>query len=236
MSLTAYQCTIYENAETLWRDTLTKTPDSWMVYTNLGNTLAAEGHPLDAIPYQEAALRLAPELEDTHENVAVARMLQGRIEDGEREFNHALAINPQFVPALTGLGKLELFDRHRLSEAEQYFLRALAISPTYAPANYAYGELLEREGKLPEAAEKYWLAAEAAPDDFDSEYDLGSVLLKLKRAEEAIGPLRMATQLQPRNPHAWINLQQAYLMANQPEAAKETAREALEALSRSRND
>lgn len=232
MVLTFCQCTIYDNAETLWRDTMTKTPDSWMVYTNLGRVLESEGRPLEAIPYHETALRLAPELQDTHENVAVGRMLQGRYDEAEIEFHRALAIDPKFVPAITDLGKLEYFTRHNSSEAQRDFLRALQISPMYAPANYAYGVLLEQQGKLIEAAEHYRLAAEDFPDDFDTEYDLGTVLLKLNRPSEAIAPLRAATRLRPTSGRAWTNLHAAYEMAGQPQAATEATREQLRAMSK----
>ena len=51
--LTFRQSMIYEDAETLWRNTLAKSPDSWMVYTNLGNALVQKGKIDEAIPYHE---------------------------------------------------------------------------------------------------------------------------------------------------------------------------------------
>jgi protein O-mannosyl-transferase len=227
--LTFTQCRVYANSETLWRDTLAKTPDSWMVYTNLGRTLALQGRALEAIPYLETALRLAPEIEDTHENVGVGRVLQGRYVEGESEFRRALAINPDFVPALTDLAKLEFFDLHHPTEAKAYFLKAIDRSADDAPAHYAYGQMLEREGNLAEAAGQYQAAVRAFPDDFDAEFNLGSVLLKLNRAGDAIVPLEAATRLEANNRGAWINLRAAYLMDNQPEAAGEAASEALRA-------
>jgi tetratricopeptide (TPR) repeat protein len=230
-SLTAAQCTIYYDAQTLWQDTVNKTPDSWMVYTNLGHAMESDNRPLDAIPYHETALRLAPDIPDTHENVAVARMLQHRYEDAEREFHLALAIDPNFVPAITDLGKLEYFYHHDAMAAEALYQRALSFSPADAPANYAYAVLLEQRGDLEAALAHYRAAAAVSPDDFDTEYDQGSVLLKLKRPTEAIEPLRWATQLQPRSGRAWINLRAAYTMAGQPDQAAACAREALEAMS-----
>jgi Tfp pilus assembly protein PilF len=232
MSLTFYQCTIYHDAETLWRDTMTKTPDSWMVYTNLGKVMESQGRAMEAIPYHETALRLAPELEDTHENVAIGRVLQGRYAEAEIEYNRALAIRPDFVPALTDLGKLKYFDQHDPAEAERYFRRALRIDPGYAPAHYAYGVLLEQKGNLDEAAAHYRLAAQDSSDDFDAQYDLGSVLLKLQRPVEAIDPLRAATRLRPSSSRAWANLRAAYIMAGQPEAAAQSVRASLQAMSK----
>ena len=58
--LTWNQTHIYKDAETLWRDTLAKNPDSWMVWTNVGNALAAQKRYDDAIPYYDQAVTLAP--------------------------------------------------------------------------------------------------------------------------------------------------------------------------------
>jgi tetratricopeptide (TPR) repeat protein len=231
MSLTFYQCTVYGDAETLWRDTMKKTPDSWMVYQNLARLLESQGRPLDAIPYHEQALRLAPDLPDTHESVAVGRMLERRYDDAEREFLLTLAINPNFAPALTDYANLEYYDRHNIPAAEKLYQRAIKASPTYAPANYGYGVLLEGQGKLADAAEHYWQAVADFPDDFDTQYNLGSVLLELNRPAQAIEPLRAATRLQPSSRRAWIKLRAAYEMAGQPQAAAQTARDAMRAMS-----
>ncbi len=53
--LTWNQAHIYKDAETLWRDTLAKNPGSWMVWTNVGNALAAQKRYDDAIPYYDQA-------------------------------------------------------------------------------------------------------------------------------------------------------------------------------------
>ena len=89
-TLTFLQCRIYKNAETLWRDTLAKNPDSWMVNTNLGNALAAEKKYEQAIPYHMRTLKLAPNLYDTHWNVGEAYMRENRPADALREFNESL--------------------------------------------------------------------------------------------------------------------------------------------------
>jgi hypothetical protein len=41
--MTFNRARVYKDAETLWLDTMAKNPNSWMVYTNLGNVLATQG-------------------------------------------------------------------------------------------------------------------------------------------------------------------------------------------------
>ena len=207
--LTYVQCGVYADAVTLWRDTVVKTPGSWMVYTNLGRALEAEGRPLEGIPYHEQALQLEATIPDTHHNVAEGDMMRGKLDDAEREFRSALAIDPHFAPAYLGLAKLEFFQRHDVAKAEQYFKQCFALEPGYGAAHFAYGEMLESEGNLTGAAEHYRLTLDDLPEDFDAHYNLGTVLIKLSRPAEAVGPLRQAVELNPNNAAARMNLEVA---------------------------
>src|SRR5262249_15080105 len=55
-ALTWHQTKIYDNRETLWRDTLAKKPTSWIAHTNLGGALARQGKLTEAIEQYERAL------------------------------------------------------------------------------------------------------------------------------------------------------------------------------------
>src|SRR5215467_9889539 len=60
-ALTWHQTKIYDNLETLWRDTLAKNPGSWMAHTNLGGALARQGKLTEAIEQYDRALQLKPD-------------------------------------------------------------------------------------------------------------------------------------------------------------------------------
>jgi tetratricopeptide (TPR) repeat protein len=82
-------------------------------------------------------------------------------EPASREFNAALRQQPEFVPALIGLGNLA-FETNALEEAERFYRRALAAAPGHPGAgnnlalvNLARGERLnEAEGLARSAAER----------------------------------------------------------------------------------
>src|SRR5205823_1346372 len=91
---------VYRDAETVWRDTLAKDPDSGRLedaaahyreairekpgyadpHSNLGNVLAATERLADATAEYEAALRLDPGYADAHANLAAVLAAQGDLD------------------------------------------------------------------------------------------------------------------------------------------------------------
>jgi tetratricopeptide (TPR) repeat protein len=208
--LSFHQSMIYQNAETLWRDTLKKSPDSWMVYTNLGNALVQEGKIDEAIPYHEKALQLAPNLHDTHWNVGVGLMRRGKIDEAEAEFKKAMAINPNgFAPAYDSLGKIEMSYRNtpdHMQKAEAYFKRAIEIAPSWGEGNYDYARLLERTGRIPEAIEHLRIAVANKPDYADAHELLGKLLAQTHQLEEATWNFHELVRIRPNDPNAHVYL------------------------------
>ncbi len=213
--LTFRQSMIYEDAVTLWQDTLQKSPDSWMVYTNLGNALVQQGKIDEAIPYHEKALKLAPNLHDTHWNVGVGLMRRADrdpanrdklVDEAEKEFKKAMEINPNgFAPAYDSLGKIEMSYREtpdHLEKAEKYFQRAVEIAPQWDEANYDYGRLLEMTGRIDQAIEHYRTAIAYKPDYAEAHEALGKLLLQKNLLEEATWNFHELVRLQPNNPQA----------------------------------
>ncbi|MGH7179943.1 MAG: tetratricopeptide repeat protein [Tepidisphaeraceae bacterium] len=225
--LTYRQARMYHSAETLWRETLTRNPRSWMVWTNLGNALAQEKRYDEAIPFHERALALAPHLDETHWNVGVGLMRKGKTDLAEQEFQDALRINPDFAPALDSLGKIAFFHRNDPKRAEELYLRALNIAPYWAELNYDYGVLLERTGRVGAAIERYRIAAASDPDMPEARYNLGSALINLKQFDEAIFNLQQAVRIDPKHARAWTNLGAAQLLSGRADDAEQSFRTAL---------
>ena len=79
--LTFQQGRIYENLETLYRDTIAKNPTGATAHMNLGLHLAAEGRVEEALRALREALRLAPVAPRVHYNYG--KVLMGLDEGGE---------------------------------------------------------------------------------------------------------------------------------------------------------
>ncbi|SRR5579884_1514964 len=93
--LTWRQSGMYRNAETLYRETLRRNPESWMAHNNLGVILAGKPSRLpDAIAEFEASLRLKPDNRQAQNNLADALLTIGRIPEAIPHLQAALALNP----------------------------------------------------------------------------------------------------------------------------------------------
>jgi tetratricopeptide (TPR) repeat protein len=237
--LTWRQSHIYISAESLWRDTQAKNPDSWMVNTNLAHVLRDKGtaEALDEAEHlYNRALELAPYLHDTHTNVGMMDGMRGHNEAALRELDEALKINPTFAPAYYTRGQV-LARMGKTDEAIDDFNLALHYAPDYAEAHYRLALALEEKANeakaraiktknLADAAEwqKNLLAAidhlrRAVTDNNDyaeAHYELGNCLISIEQYDEAIWNLQQAVRINDNYAEAWTSLGGAELAANHP--------------------
>jgi protein O-mannosyl-transferase len=245
--LTWNRAHVYRDSETLWRDTLAKNPDSWMVNTNLANVLVRTTPP--AIDEAEAlyrrALQLAPNLYETHTDVGMVEGMRGHTTAALRELDEALRINPAYAPAYYHRGQV-LSRMKELDRAIGDFELALQYAPGFAEAYYRLALVLlvqaadaherfvangdPRDAKLSEekfrAAVAHLRSAVAANDRYAAAYaELGHCLIRLSQFDEAIGDLRAAVRIDPNYAEAWTNLGSAlYQTGRVVEAADAFAR------------
>jgi tetratricopeptide (TPR) repeat protein len=88
------QVRIYAGPETLWRDTLTKNPNSWMVNFNLAQHLHETDRFDEARPYYEAALRTRPGHDGTLSNLAAEYAERGQLQRAIALLERGVTTNP----------------------------------------------------------------------------------------------------------------------------------------------
>jgi tetratricopeptide (TPR) repeat protein len=122
---------------------------------------ASELNPANFKPHLNAALILAQDFED--------------YEEGLKEFNKALGLNPTSTEVLSsrGLAKMLLGD---LSGAEADLRAALSIDPNHVDALCNLGNLYSKQGEFEQAAEVYKKALDIAPQDYEVRYNLALAL------------------------------------------------------------
>jgi tetratricopeptide (TPR) repeat protein len=135
------QARIYQDPETLWRDTLTKNPAAWMAHNNLGSVFDRLGRLPDAIGEYEEALRLKPDFAEAHYNLGIALVRLGRLPEAMGHWEQALRIKPDFAQVHYNLG-VALARLGRLPEAAGIWEQALRVKPDYAEAENSLAWLL----------------------------------------------------------------------------------------------
>lgn len=84
----------YASAETLYRVTLERNPESWKEQNNLGRLLArSERRMPEAIPHFEAAVRLKPDHVMANYSLGVALYVTGRRADAAAPFRRVIALS-----------------------------------------------------------------------------------------------------------------------------------------------
>ena len=105
----------YEDAETLYRTTLSRNPSCWLAHNNLG-ALKLDSSTEEAMEHFKASLRLEPDNPEAHNNLGNALQMVGRFEEALTQHQDALRLKPDFAEAYNNLGT-DLQKLGRLEEA-----------------------------------------------------------------------------------------------------------------------
>ena len=155
-----------------------------------------------------------------HQLLAESFEAQERRSDAEREYQAALAAKPDLLEALLGLARLQRI-RLDCDGAKALYARAEAVRPTFDAA-YGIGACLLREQEHDAARAQFERAVARDPQSAIALVGLGSALLGLNRAAEAITPLERAVAIEPAMDDGWYVLGRAYQAAGRrrPGAAR----------------
>ncbi len=200
------QSGFYRDGRTLYRAAITRNPDCWLAYNNLGSDLLDnDGKIDDAISDFKQALRSKPDYAEAHYNYGRALARLGRWPDAIEQYHQALDSRPRRADVYDSLG-IALFQEGRMADAMEQYREALRIDPMYSQAHYNLGSALVQAGRLPEAIEQYQEAVRLAPGNAEVENLLGVALIRAGRPAEAAGDLEQAVQLKPGDAGMHTNL------------------------------
>lgn len=173
------QCRIYENQETLWRDTLRKNPAAWMAHVNLGNVLVHTGRQDEGLAHFFRAIELKPGYELPYFNVGNELTKRGLLEEANRYYRKAIELKPDYGNAHYNLAN-NLYASGRLDVAIAHYEKAVAADPDDALFRINFGNALARTGRLEEAADEYEEALRIDPGSAEAKKNLGYVKRHLR--------------------------------------------------------
>jgi tetratricopeptide (TPR) repeat protein len=191
-----------DEAAAHWKKSLELEPQP-EIYSDYGFTMARLGRPQDALAAYEKALELDPNCASAHFNLGVVSIQAGKFDEAESHYRAALRARPN-AETYNGLGFV-LVAQGRFDEAVDQFKKAIEVNPEYAPAYNNLAETLAKQGKLDDAAFYYDASLKQRPSA-SVHTELGIVLRKLGRREDAAEEFRAALALDPGQQKARRNL------------------------------
>lgn len=141
----------------------------------------------------------------TRFSLGSALVAGGRFDDGRREIERALALDPGFADAYYALGDSWL-RQGETERAAAFFERALAHSPLHPHAHVGLGMVRFRAGDLDAAERHFREALRQDPALAAAHNDLAAVLARRGRLDEAVLQLEESVRLDPSEPDARANL------------------------------
>jgi protein O-mannosyl-transferase len=178
---------IYRNEETLWRDNLSKNPDAWQAQIRLGQLLFKQERYAEAVYHCERAVQLKPELADNRNLLGLVYCRLSRFEEGIAEYRKALQLKETKSFAARGNDVATI--RTNLANALTITANNLNDSVSAIPD--------EAMRRYEEAIHEYERALELEPQQPAIHRNLGLLLAKLGRYDEAAAHLRATLQIVP---------------------------------------
>ncbi|MBW1768084.1 MAG: tetratricopeptide repeat protein [Deltaproteobacteria bacterium] len=189
---------IWQDSGSLWKDTISKYPESVLAHNNLGVFYQKKGLTEAAFREFQRALELNPGYADIHNNLGLYYWQKGDYRKAIASLKHAIEIRPDFAEAFNSLGicyhGLGLFN-----EAISYYQKGLNLQPDSAVLHNNLGISYMEAGKYDEAAEEYRTAI-AIDSDFAMPHEnLGVLFSQTGMFREAIWEYKIALSLEPEN-------------------------------------
>ena len=226
------QSKTYRDQETLWRMTLQKNPNSWMVRNSVAVILLEQGRVGDAM--EQLKLVSKPDNPVTQGSLGAALLKMGQLDAAYLHLRRAIELEPTFVAAYVNMGSL-LLQNGQAEESHRFLEQALRINPDFVGARSNMANTLLSLGRPNEALYHLQKALESAPYDAEAQKNMAWIMAtspdsRIRNGAKAVELAERANQLTDgRNPLMLIILAAAYAEAGRFSEALSTAERAVQA-------
>jgi tetratricopeptide (TPR) repeat protein len=148
-----------DQSRAMYREALALAPEDTFILRNFAQFLEQTGDLEEAIREGRIVGELVPQTPLIPYKIGSLLVRQGKTSEAEKSFSQALALRPDFVPALNELG-LIWANQQKTAAAVNCFARAIQVDPGSFEAYLNWGFLEQNEGDPDQALTHYRGAAE----------------------------------------------------------------------------
>jgi protein O-mannosyl-transferase len=204
--LTWQQAGHYRDLETLWRDTLRKSPNSWLAFNNLGMVLSERGQKAEAEACFIEVIRIKPDFSwGAHNALGMIRSAEGKRAEAEAHFLEALRLKPNDPDIQYNLANL-LVAAGRSTEAIAHYQHAIEFKPDDPDIHNNLGVVLYSMKQFEPAAREFRAAIRCQPGSANFHCNLGNALLALRQWDQAAQAYAAALRLDAHHAEAQTRL------------------------------
>jgi tetratricopeptide (TPR) repeat protein len=186
-----------EAAERMFLHAHRMVPDAKPAFGDLLRFYEQTGQIGKLVPLYEEALRRWPRMAaETHLALAGVQRRLGALPEAEAEARKALALRPDWAPAVMELGR-QARARGDAAEAVRRFQEAARLEPATAGYRVALGDALVTAGRAEEGVAVLAAVADAFPDASAPQFALARALDAAGRPEDAAARYRRFLALEP---------------------------------------
>ncbi len=185
----------YLSAATTLKPTSHPDEGYYRAWLSLGHVLGSE-HPQEATKAFAQAAKFKPKDPEPHLSAAEVAEHVKDTASAEREYQAALALDPNSKDAITGLANLYLVAK-RLPEAESMLRKVIASEPGNGNAQLQLARVLAAENKDEEATQAYESVLKLLPNDMEAHRSAAEFYLASKQYEKASGEFALLVQHAP---------------------------------------
>lgn len=172
-------------AETLYREALTRDPDNAQALFLIGLLAGSCGKHEEACRFLTRCVQLNPEDAAARTNLGTALQALGKAGEAIEQFQRAAALEPNLAEPCYNLGMV-LRELGRTEAAAESFRKAIDLKPDLAPAWNNLGNALRDMGRLEEAVNCYQSALRLRPNHAITLHNLGLTFRGLMRLDDAM--------------------------------------------------
>ena len=159
----------------------------------------------DSLGVWTRALRVAPGVAESHNNMGIALAMAGRDAEAFTHFSEAVRLKPHYADALNNYA-IGLMDRGRAEEARRIMEGVVADRPRGVQGLITLGNAHAALGDAEAAATSYLAALAVEPRRADARYNLALARIAQERLGEAETLLRDVVRADPRHREGALTL------------------------------